>query len=100
MSNDFSKIPDMERDTPLGEEEYTERQIRDDYYFNKGLNRGLAENMEVSYRDGRIEMKKEILKAFTDLWNKYEADKENIPKPDFMSAVALVELIEIETEIK
>lgn len=50
------------------------------------------ENSE--YIRGWKECCKETFKMMKKLWNQYEKDPDNVPKPDFVSAVALISVME------
>ena len=50
------------------------------------------ENSE--YIRGWKECCKTIFKMMKKLWNQYEKDPDNVPKPDFVSAVALNAVME------
>jgi len=49
---------------------------------------------------GRYEALKEADERLRYLWDKYEADKENVPKPQFTEAIALITMLELDEEEK
>lgn len=46
------------------------------------------------YGKGKRDAIKRMLRSMNNLWKKYEEDPDNVPKPDFMSAVALIAMME------
>lgn len=45
------------------------------------------------YEQGKSNAYSVILSTLKRVWEKYEADKENVPKPSFTNAITLIELL-------
>lgn len=55
---------------------------------------------EEAYEQGRLDAYKDADERLRYLWDRYEADKENVPKPQFTDAIALTTLLELDEEEK
>lgn len=44
--------------------------------------------------NGKAEVISELSEKMNSLWKKYEEDPVNVPRPDFMSAYALIAMME------